>query len=45
MTERDGIAGTGLPAPIPDSGTKSGRGSESSRGGRKKYQSFLNFPF
>lgn len=34
--ERDGIAGTGLPAPIPDSGTKSGRGSESSRGGRKK---------
>lgn len=45
MTDRDGIAGAGLPASSLDSGTKPGRGSESSRGGRKKYQSFLNFPF
>lgn len=37
MTERENAATTGVPASGPDGNTKSGRGNESGRGGRKKY--------
>lgn len=37
MTERENAAITGVPASIPDGNTKSGKGNEGGRGGRKKY--------
>lgn len=41
MTERENAATTGMPTSAPDGNTKSGRGNESGRGGRKKYVTLL----
>lgn len=37
VTEREAAAASAVPAPILEGSTKAGRGSESGRGGRKKY--------
>jgi hypothetical protein len=37
VTEREAAAASAVPAPSLDGSTKTGRGGESGRGGRKKY--------
>lgn len=39
VTEREAAAASAVPAPSLDGSAKAGRGSESGRGGRKKYLS------
>ena len=41
VTERENAAASGVPSPSLDGSVKAGRGSESGRGGRKKYLSGL----
>lgn len=43
--ERDLASAAGVAAANLDGGTKSGRGSESSKAGRKKYASFFGLAF
>lgn len=41
MTERENAATSGVLGLAPDGNTKSGRGNEGGRGGRKKYVNLL----